>query len=98
MSRPDEEHSVSFAEIESAMYTRRRLITKWIRLFATRAANIKIEKTDRQTMYRDYRSENREKNSYKRDIAILANSQKTILRKARVLSPDVRLYKLAVLT
>jgi len=49
MSRPNEEHSVSFAEIESAMYTRRRLITKWIRLFATKAANIKIEKTDRQT-------------------------------------------------
>ena len=49
-------------------------------------------------MYRDYRRENREKNSYKRDIAILVNSQKTILRKEQVLSPDVRLYKLAVLT
>jgi len=35
---------------------------------------------------------NRDKNSYKRDIAILANSQKTIFRKERVLSPDVRLY------
>ena len=49
-------------------------------------------------MYRNYRRENREKNSYKRDIAILANLQKTILRKERVLSPDVRLYILAVLT
>jgi len=37
-------------------------------------------------MYRNYRRENRDKNSYKRDIAILANSQKTILRKERVLS------------
>ena len=33
-------------------------------------------------MYRNYRRENREKkNSYERDKAILANSQKTILRK-----------------
>jgi len=37
-------------------------------------------------MYRNYRRENRDKNSYKRDMAILANSQKTILRKERVLS------------
>jgi len=37
-------------------------------------------------MYRNYRRENRDKNDYKRDIAILANSQKTILRKERVLS------------
>jgi len=37
-------------------------------------------------MYRNYRRENRDKNSYKRDLAILANSQKTILRKERVLS------------
>jgi len=42
-------------------------------------------------MYSNYRRENRYKNSYKRDIAILVNSQKTILRKERVLSPDVRL-------
>jgi len=48
-------------------------------------------------MYRNYRREHRQKNSYKRDTAILANSQKTILRKERVLSPDVRLCILAVL-
>jgi len=35
-------------------------------------------------MYINYRREIREKNSYKRDIAILANSQKTILSKERV--------------
>ena len=48
-------------------------------------------------MYRNYRRENRDKNNYKRDIAILANSQKTVLCKEHVLSPDVRLYILAVL-
>jgi len=37
-------------------------------------------------MEAEKRRENRDKNSYKRDIAILANSQKTILRKERVLS------------
>jgi len=49
---------------------------EWIRLFATKAANITIEKTDRQT----------EKLSTKiktgtNDIATLANSQKTIYAK-----------------
>jgi len=47
-------------------------------------------------MYRNYRRENRDKNSYKRDIAILANSENN-LRKEHILSPDVRLYILAVL-
>jgi len=49
-------------------------------------------------MYRNYRRENSDENSYKCDIAKLANSQKTILHKELVLSPDVRLYILAVLT
>jgi len=31
---------------------------------------------DRQTMYRNYRRENREKNGYKRDIETLEKSQK----------------------
>jgi len=73
---------------------------QWIRLFATKAANIKIEKTDRQTeeLSTEITEQKTDKNSYKRDIAILANSQKTILCKERVLSSDVRLYILAVLT
>ena len=37
-------------------------------------------------MYSNYSRENRDKNSYKRDIAILANSQKTILRNFNVVS------------
>jgi len=69
-----------------------------IRLFATKAVNTKNREdrqTNRQTMYRDYRSENREKNSYKRDIAILANSQKTSYRLRVCLGPSMEKFLLA---
>ena len=51
-------------------------------------------------MYRNLQKRKRRENSYKRDkaVGLLANSQKTILLKERVLSPDVRLYILSVLT
>ena len=87
------EHKRQFDERATSSLSQQLLL--WIRLFATKAVgsqqNREDRQTNRQTMYRDYRRENRERNSYKRDIAILVNSQKTILRKERVLSPDVRL-------
>jgi len=45
-------------------------------------------------MYRNLQKRKQRENSYKRDkaVGLLANSQKTILLKERVLSPDVRLY------
>ena len=70
----------------------------WIRLFATKAVNTKNREdrqTNRQTMYRDYRSENREKKQLQTRYSNTGKLTENKLRLRVCLGPSMEKFLLA---